>query len=130
MSEPFYGEITMFGGNFAPGGFAFADGQLLSISSNTALFSLYGTTYGGDGRTTFGLPDLRGRVSMHPGSGPGLSRRKLGEKGGSETNSLNVNQMPAHSHSVPLMAPIAKGDTATGTKILQKISDCRAESCE
>lgn len=81
MAEPFIAQITMFGGNFAPRGWAFCDGQLMSISSNTALFSLLGTTYGGDGRTTFALPDLRGRVPMHPGSGPGLTPRQLGQKG-------------------------------------------------
>ena len=83
-AEPFIGEIFMFAGNFAPRGFAFCDGQLLSISSNTALFSILGTTYGGDGRTTFGLPDLRGRAPIHAGTGNGLSQRRLGSRGGSE----------------------------------------------
>ncbi|MBK7825986.1 tail fiber protein [Nannocystis sp.] len=82
--EPFIAEIKMFGGNFAPRGWAFCNGQLMSIAQNTALFSLLGTTYGGDGRTTFGLPDLRGRFAMHEGQGPGLSNRVLGEQGGSE----------------------------------------------
>jgi microcystin-dependent protein len=98
--EPFLAQIIMFGGNFAPRGWAFCDGQLLAISSNTALFSLLGTTYGGDGRTTFALPDLRGRVSMHPGNGPGLSSRRLGEKGGTEHNTLTVNQLPPHNHAL------------------------------
>jgi len=98
MAEPFIAEIKMFGGNFAPRGWAFCDGQLLAISSNTALFSLLGTTYGGDGRTTFGLPDLRGRVSVHPGNGPGLSPYRLGEKGGAEDVVLNQTQMPNHTH--------------------------------
>ncbi len=89
----------MFGGNFAPRGWALCDGQLLPINSNQALFSLLGTTYGGDGRTTFGLPDLRGRVSMHPGNGPGLSSRRLGQKGGQEYVILNQTQIPSHSHS-------------------------------
>lgn len=84
-SEPFIAEIIMFGGNFAPRGWAFCDGQLLSIAQNSALFSILGTTYGGDGRTNFALPDLRGRVPVHAGSGPGLTPRRLGEKGGSET---------------------------------------------
>lgn len=90
----------MFAGNFAPRGWAFCNGQLLAISSNTALFSILGTTYGGDGRTTFGLPDLRGRVPVHSGSstGPGLSPRPLGQRGGSEINVLNVTQLPSHSH--------------------------------
>ncbi len=82
MSDPFIGEITMFAGNFAPRGWAFCDGQILPISQNTALFSLLGTTYGGDGRTTFNLPDLRGRVPIHAGSRPGLSDRRLGAQGG------------------------------------------------
>ena len=84
--EPFIGEISMFGGNFAPRGWALCNGQLLSIASNTALFSILGTTYGGDGRTTFGLPDLRGRAPIHAGNGPGLTPRRLGEKGGFETH--------------------------------------------
>lgn len=84
ISDPTIAEITMFGGNFAPRNWAFCDGQLLSISQNTALFSLLGTTYGGDGRTTFALPDLRGRVPMHAGHGPGLTPRIIGEKGGGE----------------------------------------------
>jgi microcystin-dependent protein len=84
--SPFIAEIILFGGNFAPDGWAFCDGQLLSIAPNTALFSLLGTTYGGDGETNFGLPDLRGRVPVHPGSGPGLSNRQLGQKGGIESH--------------------------------------------
>jgi len=103
MSDPFIAEIIMFGGNFAPRGWAFCDGQLLSISQNSALFSLLGTNFGGDGRTTFGLPDLRSRFPMHPGTGPGLSSRRLGEKSGTENVTLNVNQIPPHNH------------TATGT---------------
>ena len=88
MAEPFIAEIKMFGGNFAPRGWAFCDGQLLSVAQNAALFSLLGTTYGGDGRTTFGLPDLRGRVPIHPGDGPGRTNRRLGESGGKETVAL------------------------------------------
>lgn len=83
-ADPLLGEITMFAGNFAPRGWAFCNGQLLPISENTALFSLLGTTYGGDGRTTFALPDMRGRVVIHPGTGPGLSEYRLGQKGGAE----------------------------------------------
>lgn len=100
MSEPFVGEIRMFAGNFAPRGWAFCDGQLLAVSQNDALFSLLGTIYGGDGRTTFGLPDLRGRVPIHAGHGPGLSERRLGAKSGSEKETLTVNQMPSHNHGV------------------------------
>ena len=81
---PFIGQIMSFGGNFAPRGWAFCDGQLLAISQNTALFSILGTTYGGDGRTSFGLPELRGRFPLHPGNGPGLTPKRLGEKGGAE----------------------------------------------
>jgi microcystin-dependent protein len=95
--NPFIGLICMFGGNFAPRGWAFCDGQLLSIAQNTALFSILGTTYGGDGRTTFALPDLRGRVAMHPGNGPGLSPKSLGQRGGTETNTLNQLQLPSHN---------------------------------
>ena len=100
MSDPFIGEIIMFGGNFAPRSWAFCDGQLLAISSYSALFSILGTTYGGDGRTTFALPELRGRVAMHPGSGPGLSTRRLGEKSGAENVTLNTTQIPSHNHSL------------------------------
>ncbi|REJ76581.1 MAG: phage tail protein [Acidobacteria bacterium] len=98
MSEPFVGEIRMFAGNFAPRGWAFCDGQLLAVSQNDALFSLLGTVYGGDGRTTFGLPDLRGRIPIHAGTGPGLSPRRLGAKAGEENVTLTVNQMPSHTH--------------------------------
>jgi len=97
--EPFLAQIIMFGGNFAPRGWAFCDGQLLAISQNQALFSLLGTTYGGDGRTTFALPDLRGRVAIHAGTGPGLSTRKIGQRSGTEINYLTVNQIPSHTHS-------------------------------
>ena len=100
MANPFLGEIKMFVGNFAPSGWAFCDGQLLSISQNTALFSILGTTYGGDGQTNFALPDLRGRAPLHSGQGPGLSLYQLGQQGGAETVTLTPAQMPAHSHSV------------------------------
>lgn len=109
MSEPFVGEIRMFAGNFAPRGWAFCDGQLLAVSQNDALFSLLGTIYGGDGRTTFGLPDLRGRLPIHAGHGPGLSERRLGSKGGAEKVTLTVNQFPSHSH--PLRARALPADT-------------------
>lgn len=112
--EPFIGQIMMFAGNFAPRGWAFCDGQLLSIASNSALFSILGTTYGGDGRTTFALPDLRGRVPMHAGTGPGLTPRQLGEKGGIETTSLTVNNLPPHNHTMNVFNGSAKSGTATG----------------
>lgn len=100
MSEPFVGEIRMFAGNFAPRGWAFCDGQLLAVSQNDALFSLLGTIYGGDGRTTFGLPEMRGRVPIHAGHGPGLSNRRLGSKAGEEKVTLTVNQLPSHTHAM------------------------------
>jgi len=100
MSEPFVGEIRMFAGNFAPRGWAFCDGQLLAISQNDALFSLFGTIYGGDGRVAFGLPDLRGRIPIHPGTGPGLSTRQLGQRGGLENTTLTLNQIPSHNHTM------------------------------
>lgn len=110
MSEPFVGEIRMFAGNFAPRGWAFCDGQLLAVSQNDALFSLLGTIYGGDGRTTFGLPDLRGRIPLHAGTGPGLSPRRLGSKGGEEHVTLTTNQMPRHQHLI--LANSAAGASA------------------
>jgi microcystin-dependent protein len=98
MSDPFIAEIIMFGGNFAPRGWALCDGQLLPISQNTALFSILGTTYGGDGRSTFGLPDLRGRSPVHEGGGPGLPNTPLGQKSGNSTTTLNTGSMPNHTH--------------------------------
>jgi microcystin-dependent protein len=100
FSDPFIGAIVMFGFNFNPRNWAKCDGQLVSISQNTALFSLLGTIYGGDGQTTFALPDLRGRTPIHFGHGPGLSTRTIGETGGTETVTLTVGQLPAHSHTV------------------------------
>ena len=110
MSEPFVGEIRMFAGNFSPRGWALCDGQLLAVSQNDALFSLLGTIYGGDGRTTFGLPDLRGRVPIHAGQGPGLSDRRLGAKSGAETVTLNTHQLPSHTHPIK-----GTNDAATAT---------------
>ena len=100
MSEPFIAEIKIFASNFAPRGYAFCDGQLLPISQNTALFSLIGTTYGGDGRTTTGLPNLQGRIPVHEGTGPGLTPRRLGELGGLETHTLTAQQIPSHNHTL------------------------------
>jgi microcystin-dependent protein len=96
--DPFVAEIRIFAFNFAPKGWAFCDGQLLPISQNTALFSLLGTTYGGDGRVTFALPDLQGSAPMHPGQGPGLSLHDLGEVSGSDAVTLLPSEMPSHSH--------------------------------
>lgn len=115
MATPFIAEIVMFGGNFAPRGWAFCQGQLLSIAQNTALFSLLGTTYGGNGQTTFALPDLRGRVPMQQGSGPGLTPRVLGEQGGTETVTLLITQMPAHNHTAVIST---KANTGSGNDTL------------
>lgn len=111
MSNPFLGEIRMFAGNFAPVGWAFCNGQILSIQQNTALFSLLGTIYGGDGVTTFALPNLQSRVPLHFGQGPGLSNYVLGEQTGLESYSLNINQMPQHSH--PVKAVSSGGNQAS-----------------
>lgn len=99
MSEPFIGEMKMFAGNFAPRSWAFCDGQLLAVSQNEALFSLLGTIYGGDGRRTFGLPDMRGRIPIHVGNGPGLSPRSIGGRGGAEREMLTVDGIPPHTHA-------------------------------
>jgi microcystin-dependent protein len=99
MADPFVAEIRIFPFNFAPKGWAWCDGQLLPLSQNTALFSLLGTTYGGNGKSNFALPDLQGRAPMHPGQGPGLSLHDLGETGGSETVTLLESEIPAHSHA-------------------------------
>ena len=100
MSEPFIGEIIMFAGTFNPRGWALCQGQILSIAQNTALFSILGTTYGGNGQTTFALPDLRGRVPVGAGQGPGLPAVSLGEVSGSNTTTLTINQMPSHNHFI------------------------------
>lgn len=123
--EAFIGEIRMFAGNFEPRGWAFCDGRILSIAQNTALFSILGTTYGGDGRTTFALPDFRSRVAVGVGQGPGLSQVILGEKAGAETVTLNVNQMPSHSHTVNAVSSEGNQNSPTGnlpadTKTLDK----------
>jgi microcystin-dependent protein len=102
MADPFVAEIRIFPFNFAPQGWAWCDGQLLPLSQNTALFSLLGTTYGGNGKSNFALPDLQGRAPMHPGQGPGLSLHDLGETGGSETVTLLESEIPAHNHVIQL----------------------------
>jgi microcystin-dependent protein len=106
MSQPYVGEVRMFAGNFAPAGWAFCDGQLLPISENDVLFNLIGTSYGGDGQSTFALPDLRGRLPIHQGSG-----FVPAQAGGAEQITLTVNQMPAHSH--PLLASTGPGNANT-----------------
>jgi microcystin-dependent protein len=107
MTDPFIGEIRGFGGNFAPRGWSLCQGQPLSIAQNSALFSILGTTYGGDGVTTFALPDLRGRVPIQQGTGPGLSNYALGQQTGTETVTLNTTQMPSHNHAL-----LASGEDA------------------
>jgi microcystin-dependent protein len=107
MADPFVAEIRIFPFNFAPKGWAWCDGQLLPLSQNTALFSLLGTTYGGDGKSNFALPDLQGRSPMHPGQGPGLSLHDLGETGGSETVSLLESEIPAHNHTLRGLTDVA-----------------------
>ena len=113
MSEPFIAEIRIFAGNFAPRSWAFCDGQLLPVSQNTALFSLIGTTYGGDGRTTTALPNLQGRAPMQPGQGPGLTSRRLGQTGGVTTVTLSEAQMPQHSHPLTASSDSADEDGTT-----------------
>jgi microcystin-dependent protein len=108
MADPFVAEIRIFPFNFAPSGWAWCDGQLMPLSQNTALFSLLGTTYGGNGKTNFALPDLQGRSPMQPGQGPGLSLHDLGETGGSETVTLLESEIPSHSHSLRAEDSIAE----------------------
>jgi microcystin-dependent protein len=114
MSTPYVGEIRLFAGNFAPVGWALCNGALMSIAENTVLFQLIGTTYGGDGQTTFALPDLRGRAPMHLGTGPGLSPRVIGQSGGAETVTLTVAQLPAHTHTAAADAHAATSPDPAG----------------
>ena len=113
-AEPYLGEITMFAGTFAPRGWAFCNGQLLPINQHQALFSLLGTNFGGDGRTSFGLPDLRGRAPIHTGQGPGLSYRFLGERGGVEQIALTSGEMPLHKHHIHATAGKATSTNPVG----------------
>lgn len=112
--EKYLGEIIMGGWNFCPRGSARLDGQLLAISEYSALYSLLGTQYGGDGRTSFGLPDMRGRYAMHTGTGPGLTPRQMGQRGGTETNTLTVNELPPHTHSLNGTTAAATSPSPTG----------------
>src|SRR5437899_3722160 len=114
MSEPFVAEIRMVGFNFAPHGWAVCNGALMAISQNTALFSLVGTFYGGNGQSTFGLPDLQGRTAIHQGQGPGLSSRFVGEAVGSAAVSLLTSELPAHSHNTMLGAASGGVETPGG----------------
>lgn len=122
MTTPYIGEIKLFAGNFQPRGYAFCDGRLLPISQYSALFALIGTTYGGDGQTTFALPDLRGRIPINQGTGPGLSTYVIGQAFGTETVTLTTQQMPAHTHtalcnSAPGVATPANGFWAATTGV-------------
>jgi microcystin-dependent protein len=125
MSEPFLGQIMLVGFNFAPQGWAFCNGQLLSIAQNTALFSLLGTTYGGNGTPTFALPDLRGRAAVGFGQGPGLSNYDLGQSTGSETVTLTVGQIAAHSHLVAANAASATVPSPSGADLAQTVDSAR-----
>ena len=116
--NPMIGEIRMFAGNFAPRGWAFCDGSLLPISQNSALFSILGTTYGGDGRTTFALPNIQSRIVVGEGLGPGLSNYRLGQVGGTETNTLNSTQLPNHTHDFTVNVNTSKGEEARATGVL------------
>ena len=115
MSDPFVAEIRIFAGNFAPNGWATCDGQILPLSQNTALFSLLGTTYGGDGRSNFALPNLQGRAPMHSGQGPGLSLRFWGESEGSQTVTLLQTEIPAHTHTLQAVNDLADSSNPGGS---------------
>lgn len=122
MATPYVGEIRLFAGNFAPAGWALCDGSVLSIAENEVLFNLIGTTYGGDGQTTFALPDMRGRVPLHQGSGPGLSPRTIGQLAGVEQVTLAPGQMPSHNHLLNATTTAASaangvGGSLTGTAV-------------
>jgi microcystin-dependent protein len=121
-SEPFIAEVCIFAGNFAPRGYAFTDGQLLSIASNTALFSLVGTTYGGDGRTTFALPDTRGRAIVGVGNGPGLDDIRWGEKGGRTDVYLSVANLPSHTHTASTVVTQDSIDTSGSSATLKALA--------
>jgi microcystin-dependent protein len=120
MANPFVAEIRIFPFNFPPKGWAFCDGQILPLSQNTALFSLLGTTYGGDGKSNFALPNMQGNAPMHPGQGPGLSLHDLGETGGSDTVTLLESEMPAHNHSLVSSGQSSTATTPSPTNMLGK----------
>ncbi|MBV8199190.1 MAG: phage tail protein [Acidobacteria bacterium] len=128
MANPFVAEIRIFPFNFAPKGWAFCDGQILPISQNTALFSLLGTTYGGDGKSNFALPNMQGNAPMHPGQGPGLSLHDLGETGGSDTVTLLESEIPSHSHSLMTFAGQATSQTPSPTVGLSRARGIEAYS--
>lgn len=127
MSDPFLGEIRMFAGTFAPRNWAFCDGQLMPVASLDALFSLVGTTYGGDGRMTLALPNLNDRVPMHPGTGPGLTNRRLGERSGFISIPLNENELPEHDHVIKGASQKGDAQTPGNTAYMGQDSESRAE---
>lgn len=116
--EPMIGEVRIFAGTFAPRGWALCEGQLLAINSNQALFSILGTTYGGDGRTSFALPDLRGRVAIQEGTGPGLPTYRLGQRGGTYENRMTVQQMPSHNHAGAVQVSTDSAEESDATSFL------------
>jgi len=126
MANPFVGEIRMFGFNFAPSGWAMCNGQLISISENTTLFALLGTTYGGNGTTTFALPNLQSCVAIHQGQGQGLSPRTIGETGGVETVTLTEVQIPQHTHAVDASSALASGARPSGAALARSGTDIYA----
>jgi microcystin-dependent protein len=126
--EPYIGQIEAFGFNFAPQGWAFCDGSLLPISENDALFALIGTTYGGDGQTTFALPDLRGRIIVHVGQGPGQSPIQQGEMGGQEMVYLSTTNLPAHNHPVSVAVNTATGEESASTNYLASHDNAFSEA--
>lgn len=126
MADPFVAEIRIFPFNFAPKGWAWCDGQLLPLSQNTALFSLLGTTYGGNGKSNFALPDLQGRAPMQPGQGPGLSLHDLGETGGSETVSLLESEIPSHSHTARASSDFGDLQTPSPARSLARSQNASA----
>ena len=126
--EAMIGEVKMFAGNFAPRGWAMCNGQLLQISQNSALFSILGTTYGGDGRTTFALPDLRGRVAVHAGSGTGLIRKQLGQQGGAENVNISVRNLPSHTHAIKAVAEVGDEGLPNGNLLASNSSANRSYS--
>ncbi|CAN5889567.1 tail fiber protein [soil metagenome] len=125
QAEPFLGQIMCAGFNFTPRGWAPLNGQIISIAENTALFALLGTTYGGDGRTTFALPDMRGRTVIHNGTGPGLTPRNLGETGGTETTTLAIANLPPHTHS---FAPLGSNNDASSVSPAGKVASAKART--
>jgi microcystin-dependent protein len=128
MADPFVAEIRIFPFNFAPKGWAWCDGQIMPLSQNTALFSLLGTTYGGNGKSNFALPDLQGRVPMHPGQGPGLSLHDLGEMGGSDTVTLLESEIPAHTHTLRVSPDDADLNGPAPDRVLARSSGAFAYS--